>query len=146
MRRVLPTAGTLAALAAVSGCAMSGQAPRCTLIAMDSAVSVTWLPSDFGGTDAATIRLCVADRCEERASGEAEAPFARLSVRLPDDIGAVTVPVGVRVTAADGGRMLVTDARETRLTEARPNGEGCGPVAWTATYRVSAEGLGEVVG
>ncbi|MFE2042559.1 hypothetical protein ACFXAZ_16850 [Streptomyces sp. NPDC059477] len=147
MRRVLLTAGALATLAAVSGCTIFGQESPCTMVGMDSSVSVIWLPSDFGATDAATIRLCVADRCEERTSGDAADPFARLAVRLPDDIGAVTVPVRLTVTEVDGGRVVVTDARETRLTEEWPNGEGCAPVAWTATYGVTpGEGLGAAEG
>ncbi|MEV7286053.1 hypothetical protein AB0O01_16025 [Streptomyces sp. NPDC093252] len=145
MRRVLWTLGTAAAL---SGCTVFGtRSAPCTLATADSSVAVAWRPADFGATDAATLRLCVADRCAEQPSGEADAPYARLDVRLPDDIGAVTVPVRLRVTETAGGRVVVTDARDTRLTEEWPNGEPCGPVVWTAVYRADpVGGLGVVEG
>ncbi|MGP3736215.1 hypothetical protein ACTWJ9_24045 [Streptomyces sp. GDS52] len=109
---------------------------------MDSEVSVVWRPADFGGTDAAVVRVCVEDRCEEQRSGDADHPIAGVSVRLPDDIGAVTVPVRLKVTAARDDRVVVDDSRRARLTGQHPNGASCSPEAWTATFRADpAKGL-----
>ncbi|WP_406358013.1 hypothetical protein OHB56_36030 [Streptomyces sp. NBC_01635] len=139
MRRILLTLATAAAL---TGCSVFGQDASCTQADMDSAVAVMWRPADFGGTDAAVIRVCVEDRCEERKSGDADNPIARVSVRLPDDIGAVTVPVWLKVTAARDDRVVVDDSRRARLTEQHPNGTSCSPVAWTAAFRADpAKGL-----
>ncbi|MFF0170451.1 hypothetical protein [Streptomyces prasinus] len=139
MRRVLLTLATTAAL---TGCSVFGQGVSCTKAGMDSDVVVVWRPADFGGTDAAVIRVCVEDRCEERKSGAADNPIARLSVRLPDDIGAVSVPVRLKVTAARDDRVVVDDSRRARLTEQHPNGTACAPVAWTAAFRADpAKGL-----
>ncbi|PZH19124.1 hypothetical protein C1I97_03065 [Streptomyces sp. NTH33] len=139
MRRILLTLGTAVAL---TGCSVFGQAPVCTLMDMDSGVSVVWRPADFGGTDAATVRVCVEDRCVERASGDADVPFARVSVRLPDDIGATTVPVRLKVTAARDGRVVVEDSRRMRLAKQQPNGASCPPTVWTAAFRAHpAKGL-----
>ncbi|MET8828490.1 hypothetical protein ABZX40_22690 [Streptomyces sp. NPDC004610] len=143
MRHALWTIGTAAAL---SGCTLFGQTAPCTLMGADSSVAAVWRPADFGASDAVTIRLCAAERCAERLSGDAADPYARLDVRLADDIGAVTVPVRLTVTAAAGGRVVVTDTRDTRLTEERPNGSGCAPTVWTATYRATPEGLGAAEG
>ncbi|MFE9172447.1 membrane lipoprotein lipid attachment site-containing protein [Streptomyces kebangsaanensis] len=139
MRRVLFTLGTAVAL---TGCSVFGQDTPCTLMDMDSGVSVVWRPADFGGTDAATVRLCVEDRCEERASGDADVPFAGVTVRLPDDIGATTVPVRLKVTEARDGRVVVEDSRRARLSKQQPNGASCPPTVWTATFRAHpAKGL-----
>ncbi|MBL3668354.1 lipoprotein [Streptomyces sp. M2CJ-2] len=139
MRRILLTLGAAAAL---TGCSVFGRDGACTRADMDSEVAVVWRPADFGGTDAAVIRVCVDDRCEEQRSGDADDPIAGVSVRLPDDIGAVTVPVRLKVTAARDDRVVVDDSRRARLTEQRPNGTSCSPVAWTATFRADpAEGL-----
>ncbi|MFJ2763177.1 hypothetical protein [Streptomyces prasinus] len=139
MRRVLLTLATVAAL---TGCSVFGQGVSCTKAGMDSDVVVVWRPADFGGTDAAVIRVCVEDRCEERKSGAADNPIARLSVRLPDDIDAVTVPVRLKVTAARDDRVVVDADRRARLTEQHSNGTSCAPVAWTAAFRADpAKGL-----
>ncbi|WP_055627930.1 hypothetical protein [Streptomyces hirsutus] len=138
MRRILLVLAT----AALTGCSVFGQDTSCTKADMDSEVSVLWRPADFGGTDAAVIRVCVEDRCKERKSGDADNPIAGVSVRLPDDIGAVTVPVRLKVTAARDDRVVVDDSRRARLTEQHPNGISCSPVAWTATFRADpAKGL-----
>ncbi|MFD6323657.1 lipoprotein [Streptomyces sp. NPDC058442] len=139
MRRVLLTLGAAAAL---TGCSVFGRGGACTQADTDSEVSVVWRPADFGGTDAAVIRVCVEDRCEEQRSGDTDNPIAGVSVRLPDDIGAVTVPVRLKVTAARDDRVVVDDSRRARLTEQHPNGASCSPEAWTATFRADpAEGL-----
>ncbi|MFH9467847.1 hypothetical protein ACH4LT_11220 [Streptomyces clavifer] len=106
----------------------------CTLVGRDSAVSVAWRPADFEGSGGATIRLCVDGACEERASGDPGDPFGRVSVRLPQDIGPEHLPVELTVTPVEKGRP-VKDSAQAELTEERPNGPGCGPVAWTATFR-----------
>lgn len=109
---------------------------------MDSEVAVVWRPADFGGTDAVMVRVCVEDTCEERASGNADDPIARVAVRLPDDIGATAVPVRLKVTAERDDRVVVDDSRRARLTEQRPNGSSCSPGAWTAAFRADpAKGL-----
>lgn len=139
MRRILLTLGTAVAL---TGCSVSGQGTLCTQADMESEVAVVWRPADFGGTDATTIRVCVDDSCKERASGDPSDPIARVAVRLPDDIGAATVPVRLEVTAARDGRAVVSDSRRARLTEQHPNGASCSPTAWTATFRADpAKGL-----
>ncbi|MEU6524214.1 hypothetical protein ABZ892_15700 [Streptomyces sp. NPDC046924] len=138
MRRLL----LILATAALTGCSVFGQDASCTQTDMDSEVSVMWRPADFGGTDAAVIRVCVEDKCKEQKSGDANNPIAGVSVRLPDDIGAVTVPVRLKVTAARDGRVVVDDSRRARLTEQHPNGTSCSPEAWTATFRADpAKGL-----
>ncbi|WP_055595929.1 hypothetical protein [Streptomyces hirsutus] len=139
MRRILLVLATAAAL---TGCSAWGQETLCTKAGMNSEVSVVWRPADFGGTDAAVIRVCVEDRCEEQKSGDADNPIAGVSVRLPDDIGAVTVPVRLKVTAARDERVVVDDSRRARLTEQHPNGASCPPDAWRATFRADpAKGL-----
>jgi hypothetical protein len=116
----------------------------CTLIAMDSAVSVDWEPSAFGEPDAVVVRLCADGTCEERSSGGTEeAPFGRLAVRLPQDAGPAEVAVRVTVTDAVTGRVLVEDRATAKLEVRHPNGEGCPPTAWTAGYRLAPDGLAE---
>ncbi|MFD5254360.1 hypothetical protein ACFWM5_16160 [Streptomyces bobili] len=46
---------------ALSGCTLIGRGAACTQADMDSAVGVRWQPADFGGTDAAVVRVCVAE-------------------------------------------------------------------------------------
>ncbi|MGV9560133.1 hypothetical protein [Streptomyces sp. NPDC003522] len=123
----------------LSGCALPGRGTACTQADADSAVGVLWTPADFGGADAAVVQVCVEERCARRASGSPGDPFARLSVRLPDDVGDVTVPVELTVTSAADGRVLVSDRVPAALTGQRPNGRSCPPVAWTASYRVHPE-------
>jgi hypothetical protein len=135
MRRAFLT--PLLALA-LTGCSFLGQDTPCRQADGQSAVSLVWRPSDFGGRDAATIRLCVGDACEERPSGDPEDPFMSVSVRLADDIGASTVPVRLGVAFADGAPSLAQDST-ARLTEQHPNGSGCPPTVWTATYRVDPD-------
>ncbi|MGW7362759.1 hypothetical protein ACWGI8_04840 [Streptomyces sp. NPDC054841] len=132
MRRVLLTPLLAAAL---TGCSLLGQDTPCTKAGADSQVSAVWRPADFGGRDAARIRLCVDGTCEERTSGSPDDPFASLSVKLPDDIGASTVPVRLTVTSAKSGDTVVEDSTRARLTEQHPNGTTCPPTAWTATFR-----------
>ncbi|GAA3480185.1 hypothetical protein [Streptomyces yanii] len=132
MRRALLTPLLAAAL---TGCSLLGQDTPCTKADADSQVSAVWRPADFGGRDAARIRLCVDGTCEERTSGGPDDPFASLSVRLPDDIGASTVPVRLTVTSAKSGDTVVEDSTRARLTEQHPNGTSCPPVVRTATFR-----------
>ncbi|MFG3515263.1 hypothetical protein [Streptomyces bobili] len=132
---------------ALSGCTFIGRGVACTQADMDSAVGVRWQPADFGGTDAAVVRVCVGERCAQRASGRSEDPFASLSVRLPDDVGDTTVPVRLTITSAEDGRVVVTDRVLARLTEQHPNGPSCPPTVWTAAYRAHPEqGLVSAVG
>ena len=121
--------------AALTGCSLLGQQPPCTAADADSHVSAVWRPADFGGRDAARIRLCVDGTCKERTSGSPDDPFALLSVQLPDDIGASTVPVRLTVTSAKSGDTVVEDSTRARLTEQHPNGTSCLPTTWTATFR-----------
>lgn len=132
MRRALLT---LLLTVALTGCSVFGQDTSCTLADADSHVSVVWRPADFGGLDAVSVRLCAAGVCEERRSGSPDDPFASLSVRLPDDIGASTVPVRLTVTSAGTGAVVVEDSVRARLTEQHVNGTSCPPTTWTATYR-----------
>lgn len=127
---------------ALTGCSALGRDAPCTEAAADSQVSVVWQPADFGGPDAARLRLCVDGACEEQASGSPDDPFKSLSVRLPDDVGAKTVPVRLIVTSAKSGDTVVEDSTEAKLTEQHPNGTSCPPTVWTATFRAhSTEGL-----
>ncbi|MFH9179254.1 hypothetical protein [Streptomyces albogriseolus] len=136
MRRALITpVFAMTLTVTLAGCSLFGEAAPCTEADADSQVSAVWQPADFGGRDAATIRLCVDDACEERASGNPDDPFASLSVRLPDDVGATTVPVRLTVTSAKGGDTVVEDSAQARLTEQHPNGVECSPTVWTATFR-----------
>ncbi|MGW0998460.1 hypothetical protein ACWD5V_35355 [Streptomyces sp. NPDC002523] len=73
--------------------------------------------------------------CEERTSGSPDDPFARLVVRLPDDIGASTVPVQLTVTSVKNSDKVVEDSTQAKLTEQHPNGASCPPTVWTATFR-----------
>ncbi len=133
MRRVL-----LTPLLAVSltGCSLLGQSTPCTEADADSQVSAVWKPADFGGgPNEAKVRLCVDDTCEERTSGSPDDPFASLSVRLPDDFGASTVPVRLTVTSVKSGDTVVEDSTRAKLTEQHPNGTSCPPTTWTATFR-----------
>ncbi|MFI9151513.1 lipoprotein [Streptomyces sp. NPDC053367] len=120
---------------ALTGCSLLGQDTPCTQADADSQVSAVWRPADFGGRHAATIRLCVDDACEERASGDPEDPFMSVSVRLADDIEAAAVPVRLRVEFADG-RPPLARSSTAKLTEQHPNGAACSPTVRTATYRV----------
>ncbi|MFI5941804.1 hypothetical protein ACIBCB_16330 [Streptomyces uncialis] len=126
-------------MAALTGCSLLGQETLCTQADADSQVSAMWRPADFGGRDAARIRLCVDGACKERTSGGADDPFATISVRLPDGIGASTVPVRLTVTSARSGDMIVKDSVRARLTEQHPNGASCSPSVWTATFRAHPE-------
>ena len=121
--------------AALTGCSSPGPAVACTKTGMRSGVTVGWRPADFGGRDAARIRLCVEGTCEERASGDPGDPFRSVTVRLPDDVGAVTVPVRLTVTSARTGDPVVADGARAKLAERHPNGRSCPPTAWTAVYR-----------
>ncbi|MFD4828467.1 hypothetical protein ACFWPV_01190 [Streptomyces uncialis] len=126
-------------MAALTGCSLLGQETLCTPAAADSQVSAMWRPADFGGRDAARIRLCVDGTCKERTSGSADDPFATISVRLPDDIGASTVPVRLTVTSGKSGDTIVKDSIRARLTEQHPNGVSCSPSVRTATFRAHPE-------
>ncbi|MFE9818533.1 hypothetical protein [Streptomyces sp. NPDC005773] len=132
MRRALLT---LMLAAALTGCSSLGDDAPCTKIGADSQVSAVWQPADFGGRDEVRIRLCVDDTCEERTSGGPDDPYATLSVRLPDDVGASTVPVRLTVTSAKSGATVVEDSTRAKLKEQHPNGASCPPSVWTATFR-----------
>ncbi|MFC9280296.1 hypothetical protein [Streptomyces collinus] len=119
----------------VTGCALPGQDTPCTKTGATSQVSTMWRPADFGGRDEAQVRLCVDESCEERSSGTPDDPFASLSVRLPEDIGAFTVTVRLVVTSTKSGDTVVEDSTRVRLKEQHPNGTACPPTAWTATFR-----------
>ncbi|MGA6171707.1 hypothetical protein ACPEIF_15825 [Streptomyces sp. NPDC012600] len=143
MRKVLLP---LVAVTALAGCTF-GQSSVCTLADMDSGVSVVWRPADFESSGGATIRVCVDGSCEERASGDPSDPMGMVSVRLPQDIGAKKVPVELTVTLVKGGSP-VKDTEQAQLTEEHPNGKGCDPVAYVASFRadpvkglVSSEGF-----
>jgi hypothetical protein len=124
---------------ALTGCSVFGQDTPCLQADADSQVAVVWRPADFGGRGAAKIRLCVNDTCEERSSGAPGDPFASLTIRLPDDVGAITVPVRLTVTSAKSGDTVVEDSARAELTEQHPNGASCPPTAWTATFRAHPE-------
>ncbi|MFD7873967.1 hypothetical protein ACFV5G_07535 [Streptomyces sp. NPDC059766] len=133
---------------ALSGCSLLGRNAPCTLVGAESGVSAVWRPADFGAQDAARIRLCVNSTCKERTSGAPDDPFASLFVRLPDDVGASTLPVRLTMTSAQSGDTVVEDSTRARLTEQHPNGTSCPPTAWTASFRadpvkglVSPEGM-----
>ncbi|MEU6065976.1 hypothetical protein ABZ864_16255 [Streptomyces sp. NPDC047082] len=136
MRRAL-LAPLLAA--ALTGCSLLAQDTPCTEADADSQVSAVWRPADFGGRDVARIRLCVDGTCKERTSGRPDDPFASLSVHLPDDVGASTVPVRLTVTSVKSGGTVVEDSTRARLTEQHPNGTSCPPTTWTATFRAHPE-------
>ncbi|MET8102738.1 hypothetical protein ABZV29_40960 [Streptomyces sp. NPDC005236] len=119
----------------MTGCSLLGQDALCTKADDDSRVSAVWQPADFGGSDAAKIRLCVNSRCEEQSSGSPDDPFLSLSVQLPDSVGASTLPVRLTVTSAKSGATVVEDTTRARLTERHPNGTSCPPTVWTATFR-----------
>lgn len=122
-------------VAALTGCSALGEDKACTQADAESQVSVVWRPADFGGQDAVRIRLCANGTCKERTSGSPGDPVASVSVRLPDDIGASTVPVRLTVTSVRTGDTVVQDSARAKLTEQQPNGSSCPPTAWTATYR-----------
>ncbi|MFE9440970.1 hypothetical protein ACFYO2_18610 [Streptomyces sp. NPDC006602] len=132
MRRALLTPLLAATL---TGCSLLSQGTSCTEVDANSQVSAVWRPADFGDRDTARIRLCVDGTCEERTSGSPDDPFASLSVQLPDDIGASTVPVQLTVTSAKSGDTVVEDSTRAKLTEQHPNGTSCPPTTWTATFR-----------
>ncbi|MFI6530741.1 lipoprotein [Streptomyces uncialis] len=136
MRKILLTPLLMAAL---TGCSLLGQDTVCTEADADSQVSAVWRPADFGGRDAASVRLFVDGACKERTSGGADDPIATISVRLPDDIGASTVPVRLTVTSGRSGDTVVEDSVRAGLTEQHPNGVSCSPSAWTATFRAHPE-------
>lgn len=131
---------TLLAASILTGCSDTGGSP-CTLIGMDSAVSLVWRPSDFGKANAATLRLCAGEACEERKSGDPNDPVNRLAVPLPEAAGPGPVRVRLTVTSTVDGKEIVTDETEAPLKEQHPNGKGCEPTAWTATFRAEPVGL-----
>ncbi|MDQ1035610.1 hypothetical protein QFZ75_002026 [Streptomyces sp. V3I8] len=136
MRRAL--LASLPALA-LTGCSVFGQDMPCRQADADSQVSAVWRAADFGGPDEAMIRLCVDDTCEERSSGDPDDPFVPLTVRLPDDVGATSVPVRLTVTSTKSGDTVVEDGTRAELTEQHPNGTSCPPTVWTATLRAHPE-------
>ncbi|KAB2593510.1 hypothetical protein [Streptomyces arboris] len=93
---------SLFVVASLTGCTF-GQSKMCTLSDMDSEVSVIWRPADFDETGGAMIQVCVDGSCEERASGDPSDPIGSVPVRLPQDIGAKKLPVGLTVTPVKGG-------------------------------------------
>lgn len=121
--------------AALAGCSVLGSDTLCTQADTDSGVAIRWRPADFGGPDAVMIRLCADSTCKEQTSGSPEEPLAVMRVRLPDDIGASTVPVRLTVTSVKNGDTVVEDRTRARLTAQQPNGPSCPPTAWTATFR-----------
>lgn len=137
---------SLGAVVSLAGCVVQ-QGNMCTLSDMDSGVSVVWRPADFQGAGGATLRVCVDGSCEERESGDPSEPIGLASVRLPQDVGAKKLPVELTVTPADGSK-AVTHTAQAQLTVEYPNGPGCEPVAWVASFRadpvkglVSSEGF-----
>ncbi|MFD3971859.1 hypothetical protein [Streptomyces cyaneofuscatus] len=137
---------SLVSVVSVAGC-MGEASSACTLADMDSGVSVVWRPADFQGSGGATLRVCVDGSCEERASGDPSVPMGLASVRLPHDVGAKKVAVELTVTPVKGDS-VVMDTAQAQLTEERPNGPNCEPVAWVASFRadpvrglVSTEGF-----
>ncbi|MFE9852626.1 hypothetical protein ACFYPN_28050 [Streptomyces sp. NPDC005576] len=123
----------------LTGCSGTGEG-ACTLIGMDSQVSLVWRPSDFGAVDAATLRFCANEVCEERKSGDPGDPVAGLDIPLPDTDGPDHVRLRLSVDSIDG-KEIVTDATVVTLEEQHPNGEGCDPTAWTAAVRAEPAGL-----
>ncbi|MFE5208132.1 hypothetical protein [Streptomyces sp. NPDC056600] len=134
-RRRLPLAtGALTALTTLMGCSGPGNGPICTMIGMDSGVSVGWRTADFPD-EATIVRVCVDGKCKERLSVDADGPVLRLTVPLKQDIGGKTVTVRLTVTAGKDERVVTTDTRRVKLTEQHPNGVSCPPTAWTAAFR-----------
>ncbi|MER5602590.1 hypothetical protein [Streptomyces sp. NPDC002265] len=145
MRRTL---GIPLLAVALTGCSQLGGETPCTMADAESRVSAVWRPADFGGQDAATITLCVDGTCKERTSGGPDDPFASLSVRLSDNVGASTLPVRLMVMSTKTGDTVVEDITRARLTEWHPNGPACTPAVRTATFRahprkglISPEGM-----
>ncbi|MEU9064188.1 hypothetical protein AB0D13_36435 [Streptomyces sp. NPDC048430] len=136
-RFVVPT---LLAASLLTGCSGAGES-SCTLVGMDSEVSLVWHPSDFGTADAATFRFCAGEVCEQRKSGDPDDPFNRLSIPIPQADGPGPVPVRLTVTATAGGKKIVSDQAEATLEEQHPNGKDCEPTAWTASFRAEPVGL-----
>lgn len=132
--RLLRATGALTALVALAGCSDAGDERVCTLIGMDSGVTVGWRTADFPD-DPTTVRVCVDGTCEERLSVEAEGPVLRVTVPLRQDIGGKTVTVRLTVTAGKDEHVVTTDTRRVRLKEQHPNGASCPPTAWTASFR-----------
>ncbi|MFD6421312.1 hypothetical protein [Streptomyces sp. NPDC060198] len=139
-RSVLPVLPVLLAAAVLSGCSGAGET-ACTLLGMDSQVSLAWRASDFGPANAASLRFCVGEVCEERKSGNPGDPTNHLSIPLPEADGPGPVQVRLTVTSTADGKEIVTDGTEAELKEQHPNGEGCDPTAWTATVRAEPAGL-----
>lgn len=119
----------------LTGCSLFGQDTPCTPTGGESHVSVVWKPADFGSQDAAKIRLCVNGRCKERTTGSPDDPFMSLSVQLSDDIGASRLPVQLTVSSTKNGETVVKDSVQAKLKKQYPNGKGCPPTIWTATFR-----------
>ncbi|MFF3615864.1 hypothetical protein [Streptomyces sp. NPDC002580] len=120
---------------ALTGCSLLGPDTPCTRADADSEVALLWRPADFGGLDAARIRLCVDGTCKTRSSGGPDDPFLRMGIRLSDDVGASTLPVRLTVTSVKSGDTVVEDSARARLTEQHPNGAACPPTVRTATFR-----------
>ncbi|MGW3660028.1 hypothetical protein ACWD6R_32260 [Streptomyces sp. NPDC005151] len=138
MRRfVLPA---LLAASILTGCSGTGET-ACTLVGMDSQVSLVWRPSDFGTANAATLRFCAGEVCEERKSGDPDDPANLLAIPLPEADGPGPVQVRLTVTSTVDGKEIVTDETEANLKEQHPNGRGCDPTAWTAAVRAEPVGL-----
>ncbi|GAA3370560.1 hypothetical protein GCM10020367_17670 [Streptomyces sannanensis] len=116
----------------LAGCSQ----PRvCTLIGADSGVTVRWRSADFADAGPATFRLCVRDTCEEHTLDVSQNEEGFLTLRLPDDIGAVTVPVRFTVTPIAGGQAVLDARANARLKESHPNGEECSFTVFQAGFR-----------
>ncbi|MGW3248496.1 hypothetical protein [Streptomyces sp. NPDC001070] len=128
-RRAVPSSAVLTL--ALTGCAVI-DAPNCTLADAESGVVVAWAKKDF--PENARFRLCSGRVCMDRV-GTRDTWTTRVEVRLPDDIGARTVPVRFTVTSADGSRTLYARVTAVRLQRYAPNGESCDPIVWQAALR-----------
>ncbi len=120
---------------ALTGCSLPGQDTPCTKTGGKSHVSVVWKPTDFVSQDAAKIRLCVHGTCKERTTGNPDDPFVSLSVQLSGDVGASTLPVQLIVSSTKNGETVIEDSAQAKLKKQYPNGKGCPPTVWTATFR-----------
>ncbi|MER5494144.1 hypothetical protein [Streptomyces sp. NPDC002490] len=138
--RTAPAWVTLAA--ALTGCSSTPDDRACTEIGAESGVTLAWRPADFGDRDAATVRLCVWERCEEKPSGNPKEPEALLTIPVSEKIGGDHVAVRLTVTSRDDedeGEVIVKDRAIPRLAKYQPNGPDCEPTAWQATFRADPE-------
>ncbi|MFI6938697.1 hypothetical protein ACIBI4_05460 [Streptomyces sp. NPDC050418] len=127
----------LLATACGTGAGSGGEV--CTKVGGYSGVGVQWDPADFMDEvrkGPLHVRICAQETCREYDVEKLDPdPRPSFFIELKKDIGAVSVPV--RVTVSAQGRELYDERATVKLRKSQPNGENCEPTLYQG--RVTAD-------